>query len=63
MWKEYLLHFARNGEFVFQALALLLFLNQLRDRRSHLIERFAQRAKLIMLMNADAMAEVAAPDP
>src|SRR5579862_3378396 len=62
MWKELLLHFTRDGEFVFQALALLLFLDELRDRSSHLIERFAQRAKLIVLMNADAMAEVAAAD-
>src|SRR5580704_5148031 len=63
MWKKLLLHLARDGEFVFQALALLLFLNQLRDRRCHFVERFAQSAKLIVLMNADAMADVAAADP
>src|SRR5579862_8335057 len=59
MWKELLLHFTCDGEFVFQALALLLFLDQLRDRRRHFVERFAQCSKLIVLMNADAMAKVA----
>src|SRR5579862_9862787 len=62
MWKELLLHFTCDGEFVFQALALLLFLDQLRDRRRHFVERFAQCSKLIVLMNADAMAKVATAD-
>ena len=62
MWKELLLNLARDGEFVFQALALLLFLNKFRDRRRHFVERFAQSAKLVVLMNADAVAEVAAAD-
>jgi hypothetical protein len=62
MRKELLLHFARDGEFVFQALALLLFLDQLRDGSRHFVKRFAQSAKLIVLMNPNAVAEVAAAD-
>src|SRR4029077_8810486 len=45
--EELVLNFARDGNFVFEALALLLLLNQGADRTDHVVEGFAEDAELI----------------
>src|SRR3989475_11514444 len=57
--KQLLLHLPRDGEFVFQPLALALLLDERADRAGHGIERFAERTELVIAVDPHAMSEVA----
>ena len=60
--EQLFLDFASDGELVFKALALALFGDELGDGCGHFVERFAERAELIVLVDADAMREITATD-
>ena len=60
--EELRLHFAGDDDFVLQLLALALLFDQLGDGAGHLVERFAERAKLVALVHAHALGEIAAAD-
>src|SRR5260370_38966812 len=60
--KELVLHFARDRNFVFQALALLLLFDQAADRAGHQVEGFAEHAELIATLDTHAMRQVACLD-
>src|SRR3981189_2233031 len=56
--EELVLHLACDGNFVFQALALLLLFDQATDGAGHQIERFAEHAELIATLDAHPMRQV-----
>src|SRR6267154_972372 len=57
--KELVLHFARDRNFVFQTLTLLLLFDQAADRAGNQVEGFAEHAKLIATLDSHAMRQVA----
>src|SRR4029077_20077967 len=56
--KELILDFARDGNFVFETLALVLLLDEPADGTGHLIEGFAELAELVAALDLHAMREV-----
>jgi len=49
-----LLDFVRDGEFVFEALALALLFDQRGNRLHHGVERIAERGQLVPVGHANA---------
>ena len=60
-WKQLVLHFARDGDFVLQSLQLFLLVDQTADGAGHAVERFSQHAKLILALHEHSMREIALP--
>src|SRR4029077_16942623 len=50
--KKLVLHFACDGNFVFQALALFLLFDEIADGTGHEIERLTENAELIAALDA-----------
>ena len=60
--EQLVLDFARDGDFVLQALVLVSLLDELVDRTRHIIERFGQNAKLVRPLDGNAMRQVSGLD-
>src|SRR5271156_5279672 len=60
--KELILYFPGDGNFIFESLAAGFFVDQIVDRTSHFIERFAQHSQLVLAVHADAMRKIARLD-
>src|ERR1700676_5504262 len=60
--KKLILDFAGDGELALEALALLLFFDEVGDGPRHFIERIAEDAELIAMLDVDTMGEVSGAD-